>query len=289
MKSMTGYGKTLLSTDDYEIEIEIRSLNHRYLDMRILLPRELNPFEPSIRDIITQRIRRGKVDVRINFRDKRLPVLQLDEAKLKALWSVYQRARACVDTEQSVSFDLLMREDGIIHQEMPDIEGFNALLDKALNLAIDEHQLMADKEGTAMLDALLVSLDKMHAYLDVIRTEYPKYRDELLERFKTQIPELLGRSLTSDDLSRIFTEVAIYVDRSDIHEEITRLNDHLDKFKHLAVSDQSVGKTFNFILQEMHREINTIGDKFNLGKVFHEIIGIKEEIEKCREMVQNVE
>jgi uncharacterized protein (TIGR00255 family) len=289
MKSMTGYGKASASNDDYELEFEIRSLNHRYLDLRVLLPRELNAFEPVIRDQASRRIRRGKVDIRVNFRDKRLPMLQLDQAKLSALWSLYETARKSIGSEQPTPLELVLRDDGVVVQQMPEIGGFNQLLESTLSKAVDAHQEMAEKEGDAMKTALLESLARMFTMLKTIEAEFPRYREELLNRFRTQIPELLGHALSPDDLSRIFVEVAIYVDRSDIHEEITRLNDHLHKFQGMVTSGDSIGKTLNFILQEMHREINTIGDKFNQGKVFHEIIGIKEEVEKCREMIQNVE
>jgi len=159
---------------------------------------------------------------------------------------------------------------------------------KTLDEAITAHQKMALTEGDSMKEYCFNSLSTMSSALNKIETEFPKYKKEIYSRLKDNIEELLGAFTKEEDHKKLLLETAIYVEKADITEEIVRLNNHIDKFSALLEEKTELGKKLNFILQEMHREINTIGSKFNSTKVFDDIILIKEEIEKCREIIQNV-
>ncbi len=292
MKSMTGYGKGTYSDDNYEIEIEIKSVNHRFLDLRINLTRELNPYEMPLREYVMKKMRRGKVDIRINFRDKRLPDLSIDQPKLLALWNLYNEAKGILKTDQEIPLTKIMEIDGVVMETPPETnrEDFIQMLLKPLNDALDEHMAMALREGESMQDFLVSSMMRISAALTVVENEFPEFRNETFMKYKTQLADILGNTLTEDDERRILTETAIFIEKSDINEEIVRLKDHLEKFRDkLFVENAELGKSLNFILQEMHREANTMSVKFNNSKVFPQFLTIKEEIEKCREMVQNVE
>ncbi len=292
MKSMTGYGKGTYADEYYEIEIEIKSVNHRFLDMRIYLPRELNAYEMAIRDLVMKKIRRGKVDVRINFRDKRLPGLSIDQPRLLALWNLYNDAKSILNTEQEIPIDKIMEIDGVMLVTTPetDPEKLMDTLRDPLNKALEEHAAMAYREGESMQDFLVSSMMRISSSLTIVENEFPEYRNELFMKFKTQLTDILGDILKEDDERRILTEIAIFIEKSDINEEIVRLKDHIEKFRDkLFVENAELGKSLNFILQEMHREANTMSVKFNNSRVFPQLLTIKEEIEKCREMVQNVE
>ncbi len=292
MKSMTGYGKGTFTDDNYEIEIEIKSVNHRFLDMRIYLARDLNAYEMLLRERVMKKMRRGKVDVRVNFRDKRLPQLSIDQPRLEALWNLYNDAKSILKTEQEIPIDKIMEIDGVMMITPPETDEDTLLnaLEIPLNKALEEHAAMALREGESMQDFLVSSMMRISSALTIVENEFPEFRNELFMKYKTQLSDILSDTLTEDDERRILTEIAIFIEKADINEEIVRLKDHVEKFRDkLFVENAELGKSLNFILQEMHREANTMSVKFNNSKVFPQLLTIKEEIEKCREMVQNVE
>jgi len=292
MKSMTGFGKASYADEHFEVEVEVKSLNHRFLDVRVLLPREIQSLEMALRESIAASIRRGKVDVRVTWRDKRIPRMEIDRERLLALWRLFNEARELVGQQQQISLDRLLEHPGIISEELEET-GDDALLEairKPLVQALAAHAAMADKEGEAMQDFFISSLTRMDSALAGIEAEFPEYRVELFNKYKTQVSDILQSTLTEDDTRRLLIETALFVEKADINEEIVRLRDHIAKFRdRLFDENGDVGKSLNFILQEMQREANTIGAKFNSVKVFGQVLTIKEEIEKCRELVQNVE
>ncbi len=292
MRSMTGYGKGTYSDENFEIEIEIKSVNHRFLDLRIYLSRELNPYEMLIRDIVMKKMRRGKVDVRINFRDKRLPSLSIDQPRLLALWELYNNAKNLLNTQQEIPLDKIMAIDGVVLETLPETDKdivMNALTAPLVS-ALDEHTEMALREGESMQDFLVSSVMRITSALAIVENEFPEFRNEMFMKYKNQLATILNDTLNEEDERRILTETAIFIEKADINEEIIRLKDHVEKFRDkLFVENAELGKSLNFILQEMHREANTMSVKFNNSKVFPQLLTIKEEIEKCREMVQNVE
>jgi len=157
-----------------------------------------------------------------------------------------------------------------------------------LNEALSAHLKMAVTEGDSMKEYCLNSLSTMSSALNRIEEEFPIYKKEIFTKLKENIENLLGTFIKEEDHKKLLLETAIYVEKADVTEELIRLKNHIDKFSVLLEEKTELGKKLNFILQEMHREINTIGSKFNSTKVFDDIIFIKEEIEKCREIIQNV-
>lgn len=292
MKSMTGYGKAVSSDEHFEIEIELKSLNHRFLDLRISLPRELNPWEIPVRKWVSDRIKRGKVDVRISFKDKRLPRLSLNERKLQAMWDLYHRAAEVLGCRQEPGLDKVLEEPGIIEQDSAgfDDEAFTQTLEELVGRVLDDHARMAVQEGTAMRESMEKSIKRIALAVQDIEAAFPAYKEEMQKRYSEQITEILKGNLTDEEHRRIIMETGLYIERSDINEELVRLKDHLAKFSgRLTGHAREAGKSLNFILQEMHRESNTIGAKFNSSLVGDAVLILKEEIEKCRELVQNVQ
>ncbi|HHE38985.1 MAG TPA: DUF1732 domain-containing protein [Candidatus Cloacimonetes bacterium] len=159
-----------------------------------------------------------------------------------------------------------------------------------LKKAINEHQKMALIEGRAMKKFIKKSFNEMIKALDKIKKEFPNHKKKIYLKMMKNIEQILDSELKDDDYKRVMLEAALYIEKADVNEEIIRIEDHIDKFLNiLNEKENEIGKTLNFILQEMHREINTIGSKYNSKTIFSEILTIKEEIEKCREIVQNVE
>jgi uncharacterized protein (TIGR00255 family) len=289
---MTGYGKAAFFSEEFDIEIEVKSVNNRFLDLKLMLPRELSSLEMLFRQKIKSFINRGKVDIRLNINDKRIPKLVLNEERLNSFKEIYSKINEKIGSSNGIPLEVVLRENGIVTSEAYEIDGTSyaeALLD-TLGKALIEHQKMAINEGESMQDFLVSSLSRINTSLGTIENEFPEYKQDLFMKFKKQISELLNSVLDEDTEKRILVETAMYIEKADVNEEIVRLYNHIEKFRNkLYLNDVEIGKSLNFILQEMHREINTIGSKFNSSNVFSQVLTIKEEIEKCREMVQNVE
>jgi len=292
MKSMTGYGKAKFTDENFDLEIEIKSVNSRFLDLKIKNPRELNNFEQFVNKQIGKMIKRGKVEARLSLKDKRNVELTLNEPKLLAYWNVLQKAAQLVGHGDSVSLDRVLEEPNIIETaDMAlDEDMLKNMIETTLTKALANHKKMADHEGESMRVYSAEAMDRIEAALTHIENEFPAHKEHLYNKLKTNVEELLGRFLAEEDHRRIMMETAVYVEKADITEEVVRLKNHLIKFRNkINAKYGEKGKNLNFILQEMHREINTTGSKFNSDKVLDEVILIKEEIEKVREIIQNVE
>ena len=289
MKSMTGFGKEIFITDEIEIDVEIKSVNSRFLDLKIYLPRELSELEVVVRNIISKKIKRGKVDVRINFSDNRINEPELNEEKLKSVYEMYVRAQQLLNLKNEISIEKLMNEKDIIRYPKKDLESISTTITQTVEKALLKHQEFALKEGRSMEDFIENSIKKITSSLSVIEKKFPVFKEQLFDTLKERVSELLQSALSTEDHKRLLTETAVYAEKADISEEIVRLKNHYKEFSKLIKKPTGTGKSMNFILQEMHREINTIGSKFNTSEVISDILLIKEEIEKCREIVQNIE
>ena len=292
MRSMTGYGKANYFDNNYELEIEIKSVNNRFLDYKFYSPREINYLEMNLRDRLRRKIKRGKVEVRINFSDKRLPKMVLNKEKLKIFWDIFNEAKEFLKIKAEVSLEKILEENEVIQLKEKNINNkeLEEIIHRLFDKALLEHQKMALDDGASMKKSITDSIGKIQNALKAIKSASPKHKEASFTNLKTRIKEMLAEELTEESYKRLMLETAIYIDKMDINEEIIRLENHLSKFEEtIRENDNEIGKTLNFILQEMHREINTISSKFNAGDVFSEILLIKEEIEKCREMIQNVE
>lgn len=292
MKSMTGYGRSRLTDADHEIVVEIKSVNSRFLDLKYRLPRELSFLESKLDGILQQRIGRGKIQVDLSVKSKKGSTLELNERNLLDYWELYNKAAKLIGLENDGTLSKILTEPEVIilREDNPEDPEFQKKILNAFETALKEHQEMAVREGEAMRKYLLESCRMMDMAVKKIENEFPAYKIEVHDKMKKNIESLLKEKLDNEALKRIMLEVAFYVERADVTEELIRLQDHIAKFeKKVNENDKEAGKSINFILQEMQREINTIGSKFNSTNIFDEVILVKEEIEKCREIIQNVE
>lgn len=291
MQSMTGYGKARYNQDGISLEIEIKSINGRYLDLKISAPRELSFYEHTIRTKIGHILPRGSMEVKVNYHDSREPKIQVDSARLKKYHDVLRVALDDVGIAEPIPLQVLLADTDIIY--IPNNLDEDALLQRALNEtlehAIDRIMESLYAEGEQIKAEFETSIIKIQDALANIETHIEPYKKELLQRLMQRIAELLDTANMENMEQRMMQEAAIYVDKYDVQEEISRLKSHLQRFSQtIHLENKEVGKTLNFILQEMHREANTLGSKFALIQTFDDILIIKEEIEKCREMSQNV-
>lgn len=289
---MTGYGKAKFSNQELDIEIEIKSVNGRYLDLKINAPRELNFFENQVRAKIAQHLYRGTVDLRINYVDHREPPMQLDKVRLAKYKELIQEAQRFLGTQDDIPVQYILAEPGVI-QTLNNLDTDSTLihtLESTLDEAIESLLQGAKREGNEIKKEFYKSAAKIREASAEIQQLIEPFKQELFEKLKQRLDELLSKESREGLEQRLVVETAIYVDKYDIQEELTRLDSHLDTLVQLLdESDgQEVGKKLNFILQEMQREANTLGSKFSTTQSFKYILVIKEEIEKCREISLNV-
>jgi len=287
---MTGYGKAKIQTNEMNCEIEIKSINGRFLDMRIYLPREISFFEYQIRQHIGQVLSRGTVEIRVNFADRREPALQLNETKLLKYFELVKQAQAILNINEDISLEYLLNEPGIIESvnNLDEDEQLAELLNQTLQKAIEALELTLKAEASNIRETLKNSTNVMLETLDLIENEIQPFKEELYSLLKHRVTELLSNFNAEMMEQRLIQELAIYIDKYDIQEEISRLKCHINTLLTTLEKEEDTGKTLNFILQEMQREANTLGSKFSTTRTFTYVLTLKEEIEKCREIVQNV-
>lgn len=291
MKSMTGYGKGIASIDGRELTIELKSVNHRFLDIGMRVPRILSCTEDVVRHTLSARLSRGHVDVFFNYRNTRTDskTVRIDETLLLAYLKAAREANQTAGLPDDLTLTAALRLPDVteIVPEEEDTEVLKELASRATSLAIDALEEMRLSEGQRLRSALLDSVLKMQAYRISIMERAPfvaeDYRKKLYERISTVITDV------EPDASRLATEIALFADRACIDEEIVRLGSHITQFLAYLEAEEPIGRKMDFIIQEMNRECNTIGSKANDSELTAVVLLCKAEIEKLREQIQNVE
>jgi uncharacterized protein (TIGR00255 family) len=291
MVSMTGYGKAKLTGEGFEIETEVKSVNAKFLDIKIYLPKELNHLDIKIRQLVTESFPRGTVELRFKYTDHSEPNIQINEIALKKILKTFEDLHTPVTTQQ-IPLDFILKEYGLIDYKSSLFESveFNDAVLQSLRLAVIAQRKMAAKEGKHIRKVLVESIEKIQASLHNIEETISVYKLKLHSDMTTRMRAILQEVEASSLEQRIAQELAFYFDKYDIQEEIHRLQNHVEKFYDLVDKQgkDNVGKTLGFVFQEMQREANTLGSKFSNPLSFNDVIIIKEEVEKCREMILNV-
>ncbi len=298
IKSMTGFGSAITSDPAFgEISIDVKSVNNRFLDFSVRLPRELNSIEPRIRDEVKRRLRRGKVDMFIRFvpAEEAQALYNINPTALRHYAAQVKAALAGVDSAGADNIDLgaLLQLPGVVSPGTVAAEDgpLTQLVITAVHEAVNALEQARQTEGRELVDAINEHLDNLSAF----RGEVEQVKDVLLEEYRKRLKdriELLGKTLDAAmDPVRVETEIMLFADKSDITEELVRLDAHLKSFRAMANRDsgEPVGKSMDFLVQELLRETNTIGNKARGVAVASRIVSMKSEIEKIREQVQNLE
>ncbi|MDD2229299.1 MAG: YicC family protein [Candidatus Cloacimonetes bacterium] len=290
MKSMTGFGSARFSKNNIDIEFEIKSVNSRYLDLRLYLPRDLSFYEANIRKRLPQVLSRGTVEVRLNYSDHREPKLHLDEAKLLKYKDLANAAAELLNIKSDVSIEYLLQEPGVIENinNLVDDKLLANMLDVAFDEALEKIQHSLEAESTQIRTVLKEAMNNIGNACAKVSNLSAPFKKDLFDNMYKRVGELVTAFKIENLELRIVQELAIYVDKYDIGEELSRINGHIETFLSTLESSADNGKTLNFIIQEMQREANTLGSKFSTSKSFPLVLIIKEEIEKCREIIQNV-
>ena len=288
---MTGYGKGSATGDGREMTVELKSVNHRYLDVGMRLPRHLSFLEDPIRSALTLRLSRGHVDVFVNYRNLRSDArsVEIDVPLLTAFVAAAKQANETLALRDDLSLTAALRLPDVsnVREADEDTDAVLALLNTAINSAIDNMLVMREQEGNRLGVYLCNCTDTVESLTEQIAKRAPvvvsEYRVKLDERIQT----LLGN--VEVDRARLATEVAIFADKASIDEEISRLHSHIAQMRSLLLDKEPAGRKLDFVVQEMNREFNTIGSKANDGELTKLVLSGKAEIEKIREQVQNIE
>jgi uncharacterized protein (TIGR00255 family) len=293
MKSMTGYGRGECSQDGFKITVELSSVNRKQSEISINLPRELEVLEAPIRDVINRHISRGRLTARValhaggtNFSAR----MHLNVPLAKAYARELNRLARQLKLPDSVTLDQLARAPGVLQtdEDIFEEENFWPAVERALKKALVALVKMREREGAHLSQDLLRRVSIMRKAVSAIQKQAPKvaerYREQLVTRIQTA-----GLETPPADDERLLKEVVYFADRSDISEELTRLQSHFKQFDDCLRSKESIGRTLDFLAQEMNREVNTIGSKANDSLISREVVTLKAELEKFREQAQNVE
>ncbi|MGH4138062.1 YicC/YloC family endoribonuclease [Clostridium sp.] len=291
IRSMTGFGRGRSEKDGKSFTIEIKSVNHRYFETNIRMPRVLISFEDKIRKIIGEKVKRGKLDVFVtqgNY-DKEDAYAYLDEKLAESYMSCFRVLKDKYDLRDDISVSQIARLPEVVtlKQKEEDVSETFEQIEQSLKEALEALLFMREREGEKLLEDVMCKCDLIKGLVQKVKERSPivfsEYKGKLTQRLNT-----LHKEVEFDE-NRVAMEVAIFVDKAGIDEEIVRLNSHIQQMKETLIIEGPVGRKLDFIIQEMNRETNTIASKANDLEILNTVIDMKSEIEKIREQIQNIE
>ena len=291
IRSMTGYGKAEKSIEQRMYQIEIKSVNHRYLDISVKMPKQLSYLEESIKSLISSEIKRGKVDVFITFENNSA---QGKEIKINTeIAKIYIDELKKLAKQENILSNIEVTEiskypDVLSIQNVNDEETIKQEILEVTKIALEQLIKMKKVEGEKISEDLLERINNIKEKIQKISSLSTGLIEEYVVKLESRIKELIKDK--DIDETRLAQEVVIYADKCSIEEEVTRLNSHIYQFEELIKEkNKTIGKKLDFIIQEMNRETNTIGSKANNLEITNGVIDIKTELENIREQVQNIE
>lgn len=290
---MTGYGRGECAQDGFKVTVELSSVNRKQSEISVVLPRELEVLEAQIRDVVNRSIARGRLTARVTLHageGKLSAQVRLNEPLAKAYVRELNRLAKDLKLTGPITLDMLARAPGVFQTDeaIADAEDFWPAVEKALTQALATLLKMREREGTHLGRDLSARIALMRKCANQIQKHAPevqkRYREQLIQRVKSA-----GLEAPGVDDERLIKEIVYFADRSDISEELTRLQSHFQQYDDCSDSKEPVGRTLDFLAQEMNREVNTIGSKANDSHISRAVVVLKAELEKFREQAQNVE
>ena len=291
ISSMTGFGRATVASDGREITIELKSVNHRYLDLAFRMPRHIGFIEDVLRQLLSEQLSRGHVDIYVNYRNTRMDArtVVIDEALMGAYLTAARKAAAQYELKDDISLSTAVRFPGVtdVIEAEEDRDAVAALAREAALRAVTALKRMRAGEGERLCNDLLNRVTTVESIAAKIDTRAPLVVEEYRTKLSERIESMLGG--VEVDRTRLATEVALFADKASINEELVRLASHVTEMRKVLGSDEAAGRRLDFVVQEMNREFNTIGSKANDAEITNLVIAGKGEIEKIREQVQNIE
>ncbi len=292
VRSMTGYGSGAASRDGTRVTVELKSVNHRQLDLRISLPRSIQTLEPKVREVVSATIERGAVAVEISLSlppEIRRSSVRVDADLAAAYVSAIREAAREFDIDEDISASWLLDIPDVATVVAPDIDEAQVwrLVNRALTSALSKLSGMRREEGRSLAKDLRQRLLNMREAVKRIEQRVPITRKEYRDNLRRRVEEAVGTNVDNDE--RLAREVVYYAERADITEELVRLKSHHSQASGLLRLRSPAGRPLDFLAQEMFREVNTIASKAADGLVIAEVVSIKTELERLREQLRNIE
>ncbi len=291
LKSMTTYCRLQEEQQGWAVALELRSVNSRFFDLHLRAPRWLNPLEERIRNLVRRHLMRGRVELSIRMEGEvaPAPVVRCDQTLARAYMRAMEELAQALGISKAVSLrDLLDTAKEIIsvEEQEQDSDEVWHVLEPALQRCLQEAEAMARREGGNLQADLEGRLSAIEKRIEAIEGATAHRQEQLLERLRQRISQIIVEVPFDED--RLLQEVALQVDRLDITEELVRARSHIGQFRSLLTKEGPVGRTMDFLLQELFREVNTIASKSQDSEISHLVVDIKAELEKMREQVQNI-
>ena len=288
-RSMTGYGAGTAETADYRVVVEMKAVNQRFLEIAPHMPRAFGAWEGDLRELIRTRVARGKLDVYVSFEDRseKRYAVHVNEELARAYYAALGRVARAVDAPLSDGVRMTAAYEGVITiSEDADLSGARTVFLDAAARALEALDVMRLAEGAHIVH----DFEKRLARLEAQREEVKRHAPQIVADYRAHLTEVLAefRTITPDE-TRIVQEAALYADRVNVTEELVRLASHFAQFRTILAEEEPVGRRLDFLLQEINRETNTIGSKVNSAAIQQVVVAMKNEVEKLREQVQNLE
>ena len=288
-RSMTGYGAGTAETADYRVVVEMKAVNQRFLEIAPHMPRAFGAWEGDLRELIRTRVARGKLDVYVGFEDRseKRYAVHVNEGLARAYYAALGRVARAVDAPLSDGVRMTAAYEGVITiSEDADLSGARTVFLNAAARALDALDVMRLAEGAHIVR----DFEKRLARIEAQREEVKRHAPQIVADYRAHLTEVLAefRTVTPDE-TRIMQEAALYADRVNVTEELVRLASHFAQFRTILAEEEPVGRRLDFLLQEINRETNTIGSKVNSAAIQQVVVAMKNEVEKLREQVQNLE
>ena len=291
IRSMTGFGRRQTTWQDGSVTVEVRSVNHRFLEVACRLPRPLNQLEETFKKAVQQRCTRGRVDLTVSIQGGRYRVgtVSLDQSLATQYHQALRTLKKSLKLSGAIDLALIagLRDVVSVSDLPPEDPKLRKLVGRLVAESLDDLVRMRLREGTALTKDMLARLKMIGEHRLSIAARAPLLTQDVFDRMKGRVEKLLGEP--APDVSRLNQELAIFADRTDITEELVRLDSHMVQFEQTLKRAEPVGKTLDFLLQEISREVNTIGSKANDAEIAGHVIQMKSELERIREQVQNIE
>ena len=288
-RSMTGYGAGTAETADYRVVVEMKAVNQRFLEIAPHMPRAFGAWEGDLRELIRTRVARGKLDVYVSFEDRseKRYAVHVNEGLARAYYAALGRVARAVDAPLSDGVRMTAAYEGVItSSEDADLSGARTVFLDAAARALEALDVMRLAEGAHIVR----DFEKRLARLEAQREEVKRHAPQIVADYRAHLTEVLAEFHTvTPDETRIMQEAALYADRVNVTEELVRLASHFAQFRTILAEEEPVGRRLDFLLQEINRETNTIGSKVNSAAIQQVVVAMKNEVEKLREQVQNLE
>jgi uncharacterized protein (TIGR00255 family) len=293
LKSMTGFGRSVVYGNGYTITVEMKSVNHRYKEIVFRMSKDLLSYEERLKKLINEQIKRGRIDVFVTL-EKDASVeesIEINKALLKGYFQAIDNIHSeypSINGTISIQELLLIPNIITVNKDNLNIDLLSEPLEKAISEALEELTSFRDNEGEQLAIDCINRLELVNKYCDSIQKLTPQLTIDYRNKLTRRLAELLPADLAVDD-NRLTTEIALYADKANIDEELTRLYSHIRQFRTILNENESVGRKLDFLMQELNREVNTIGSKSGSVEISNYVVELKSELEKIREQVQNIE